>query len=594
VDAETKAWASAVTIQGSSNIAFNNSKLLGGLAVNGVDPLATVLDATGNVLGLPTGRGISILNSSGVTISGNDISTFHKGVVLNGASNIVLADNEIHNLRTTPISGGNVQNVTITGNHLHDSKPWNFGGTGDHGDFIHLWTVKGGLPSANIIIRNNFLDQGNSDPLLGIYLDDNGNRIGFLGVDITNNVISNTNAQAIRLENVQGVVSGNTLVQPRATSYHDIPGVLALDGSNIQLLNNLLGRITVDATSTADRSGNLIITRSDPSSPGYYDKVFVNGLADRPTLADLVRLPVAGITEPSAQTPIAAPAPAAPVAPSGAGEVILSELRGTSGRDSLNDRAEARLLKGLAGDDGYVVSNRHTVIEEAAAGGRDSVVASVDFILPANVENLTLTGSARIAIGNAEDNVLKGNELGNDMDGMAGDDMIFGGDGSDRINGGEGNDTLHGDGGGDSLEGGRGNDVLFGGAGDDILLGGEGSDRLTGGSGADTLSGGAGADRFLFTAEDALSGGIDLILDFSRTDSDLIALNAIDANALTPEDDKFAWIGTKGFTGQAGQLRYEIVGSNTYLYGDTNGDGIADLTIALKGAIALQASDLIL
>lgn len=50
----------------------------------------------------------------------------------------------------------------------------------------------------------------------------------------------------------------------------------------------------------------------------------------------------------------------------------------------------------------------------------------------------------------------------------------------------------------DQIQGMYGNDTLFGGAGQDVLMGGLGNDELSGGTGEDTLDGGEGYDRALY------------------------------------------------------------------------------------------------
>src|SRR5205814_1363437 len=72
-----------------------------------------------------------------------------------------------------------------------------------------------------------------------------------------------------------------------------------------------------------------------------------------------------------------------------------------------------------------------TVVEEASAG-TDIVLSSVNYALTANVENLTLTGSAAInGTGNALANTITGNNADNRIDGGAGADTMIGGGGND-------------------------------------------------------------------------------------------------------------------------------------------------------------------
>ena len=144
----------------------------------------------------------------------------------------------------------------------------------------------------------------------------------------------------------------------------------------------------------------------------------------------------------------------------------------------------------------------------------------------------------------------------------------------------------------DTLRGLGGNDTLSGGAGADLLDGGVGNDSLTGGIGGDQLIGGGGADQFLLTSiSDSQAGSLDVIADFSKADRDKIGLSAIDANIHLAKDQKFAFIGTAGFSGTAGQLRYEQVDGNTFVMGDVDGDGTADFTIQLVGVFSLTSGD---
>ncbi|MFL5201058.1 MAG: cadherin domain-containing protein [Microvirga sp.] len=159
------------------------------------------------------------------------------------------------------------------------------------------------------------------------------------------------------------------------------------------------------------------------------------------------------------------------------------------------------------------------------------------------------------------------------------------------------NDVLTGKIGRDKLSGGAGADKLSGNGGNDYLYGGSGNDKLTGGQGADDLWGGSGADTFLFRSirETTVSGaGRDTIFDFSTKQKDKIDLSAIDARTTKGGNQAFSFIGTKAFDGKAGELRYEKAKSDTYIYGDVNGDKVADFTIHLDDRVSLSKSYFIL
>ena len=178
---------------------------------------------------------------------------------------------------------------------------------------------------------------------------------------------------------------------------------------------------------------------------------------------------------------------------------------------------------------------------------------------------------------------LIGDDLGNTIDGLAGDDSLVGGAEMDTLNGGEGNDTLIGGGGNDMLNGGPGADLLNGGdgfdsatyetsptglvidlavpanstgeaagdtfidierwigsnfndtmvagdqpvwfwghAGDDVQYGGAGNDTLESGDGNDTVHGGAGDDMIFGRADDDVlygDAGNDLLAGGGGNDS---------------------------------------------------------------------------
>jgi Ca2+-binding RTX toxin-like protein len=131
-------------------------------------------------------------------------------------------------------------------------------------------------------------------------------------------------------------------------------------------------------------------------------------------------------------------------------------------------------------------------------------------------------------------------------------------------------------------------------AGQDVLDGGDGNDLVDGGGGADLLSGGAGADVFRFDSGDTgTGGGADRIADF-LPGTDRIDLSAIDADSGATGNQAFAFIGEAAFGGIAGQLRWRFDGTDTWIEGDLDGDGAADLAIVLSGVAVPAAADFIL
>ncbi len=106
------------------------------------------------------------------------------------------------------------------------------------------------------------------------------------------------------------------------------------------------------------------------------------------------------------------------------------DLTGNTGNNILDGGAGADLLAGGKGNDTYIVDGADIVVE-AVGEGLDTVQASVSYRLTANVEYLTLTGTAANGTGNNLDNQLVGNASNNLLDGRAGADKMDGGAGND-------------------------------------------------------------------------------------------------------------------------------------------------------------------
>ncbi|MCV9962034.1 family 16 glycosylhydrolase [Pararhizobium sp. BT-229] len=109
-------------------------------------------------------------------------------------------------------------------------------------------------------------------------------------------------------------------------------------------------------------------------------------------------------------------------------------LHGTAGNDSMwGDSAVNVTMYGGTGDDIYYLYSSINRAYEAANQGIDTISTWMSYTLPANFENLTVTGNLRYAFGNSVDNIIKGASGRQTLDGLDGNDVLIGGAGADSF-----------------------------------------------------------------------------------------------------------------------------------------------------------------
>jgi Ca2+-binding RTX toxin-like protein len=125
------------------------------------------------------------------------------------------------------------------------------------------------------------------------------------------------------------------------------------------------------------------------------------------------------------------------------GSTGIDSLYGSKGDDWLDGGTGTDNMSGGVGNDNYIVDNTMDIIIENTAEGTDKVSSSVTYRLAANVEQLTLTGTAAInGTGNSLANNISGNTASNQLNGGAGNDILDGKTGINTLTGGAGKDIF--------------------------------------------------------------------------------------------------------------------------------------------------------
>jgi Ca2+-binding RTX toxin-like protein len=131
-------------------------------------------------------------------------------------------------------------------------------------------------------------------------------------------------------------------------------------------------------------------------------------------------------------------------------------LIGNGGADILDGGAGGDAMAGGIGDDVYYVDDALDTVVEKAGEGTDTVIASIDYTLGAELENLSLNPLSSALNGSGT-----GNALANVITGNDGNNRLTGLDGADTLVDNNGNDILDGGAGADSMAGGAGNDIYY-------------------------------------------------------------------------------------------------------------------------------------
>lgn len=312
----------------------------------------------------------------------------------------------------------------------------------------------------------------------------------------------------------------------------------------------------------------------------------------------------------------------------------VDRFDGGLGTDTVRAAADGTVI-GIAGLSAVerITGNGFANVSIATTAGNDTL----------DLSSVAVTGIARIVLG-----------AGNDIFfGSQSDDYIVGGAGSDQLSGGSGDDTFEaGAGAGsDTIDGGAGYDTIrvtaatfvwsgitnvealvgtdlkltgttgadvidlsgvavtgvtkvWAGLGNDTVYASAGGGRIEMSDGQDVFYAGAGADRFeLDRFSHSKVGAADRIAGFEQG-ADLIDLSAVDASTKIAGDQAFTFLGESGgftgfvgapaFIGVAGEIYVVRDEERTTIYGDVNGDRVADFQIDLTGSIALTADDFLL
>ncbi len=302
-----------------------------------------------------------------------------------------------------------------------------------------------------------------------------------------------------------------------------------------------------------------------------------------------------------------------------------ANLSGTAnnGNDTLVSNSGVDTLVAGGGNDLFVINNPGDLIELGASPGNDTVMSSVSYVLPSNLNALVLTGSAALTgTANAANDTLISNSGVDTLVGGAGNDLFVLNNAADVIQLGStfGTDTVDASfsyslpsnintlaltgTAGLVATGNNNNDLIVANAGNDTLVSGSGVDTLVAGTGNDLLvinnpndvielPANPGNDTVVAAFNYALPSGVNtleltgsagLVGTANAGNDTLISNNAVDTLVGGAGSDLFV-INNAGDTIQLGTSRFDTVESTVSYSLPQNID-----TLILSGTGALAGT----
>jgi Ca2+-binding RTX toxin-like protein len=412
-------WSSALRIDKSDHISILNSEISG--------------SADGNHTN--DGQGLLVLDSSHISIAGNNFHDLKTGVSVGRSEYVDVRDNTFIDIRSDGADLANVRHVVVDGNTFTNFHP--AFALGDHPDMIQVWNDGSFGDMSDIVISNNTLSQG-----------------------------SGGNVQSIFIQGAVAAADGS--IPPPA---HDI----VVEGNTID--SGAAQGIWLSQVDHAHVAHNVLtIATGGASIPTIRTDHTTNTTVDLNTAPQIDDVGSVGLTY-SGNTITA-------------GAVPGSTIQGTSGADVLNGSAGNDLMLAAAGDD---------TLNGAAGNDRINGEDGNDFLSGGDGNDALNGGAGNDELhgGDGNDGFYGGGGIDR-IFGENGNDVLFGDGGNDMLNGGAGMDELHGGSGNDGFFGGGGDDRIYGDAGVDTIYGDGGNDIIDAGADNDLVRGGAGADTFVF------------------------------------------------------------------------------------------------
>ncbi len=273
-------YTAPFSVTGGANIAITDSTFNG--------DVASGMTSVDN--GFPTGIGLSVRGVTGVTLAGNDVSSFYRGVAVSTSNNVNVTGNDVHGIRMDGMDFCQIQGGNIAGNHIHDfhTSPLSL----DHSDMIQFWTAGTTAPSTDINITGNVLDIGTGGYTQSIFMRNElvdtgvaGPSMYYQNINISNNLITNAQLHGITVGETNGLtISQNSVLHADGNLVDGADATVEIPQINVAAAStnvSITGNATAGINGYTSQAGwvinhNAFVQDQTLGAPGYYGDVFVS------------------------------------------------------------------------------------------------------------------------------------------------------------------------------------------------------------------------------------------------------------------------------------------------------------------------------
>jgi VCBS repeat-containing protein/parallel beta-helix repeat protein len=215
--------------------------------------------------------GMTVKNSDGVDVVGNEFSNLGNGVGFAYSQNLNVSDNYVHNIRSDGFNFTSVQHVEVIGNILKDFYP----ASGDHSDGMQFTGYAHVAANTDIVIKDNMILQGAGERGQGLFMKTD-EESPFANVVIENNIIYQSAYHGISVYYAEGLeINSNTVISPPDTELH--VWIRVFHSNDAVIEDNITNKLTITGDDSSVTLINNILAETSASGDQLaYNDVFAN------------------------------------------------------------------------------------------------------------------------------------------------------------------------------------------------------------------------------------------------------------------------------------------------------------------------------